>query len=304
MWDGVAHYITERSAIGAFPFITRFNTGKGFGFWNAGKQTSTAQWANAGVADILPTWQWWITTQGGSAPLTVDYDSAQAWNGGASLKVIGRQNAGDTCVIRLFKTRLRVSSASTTRIRYAAGSAGSRLGLSIGLVFEDSPTQTTWIPVGASYSAGWNTETLNLSAYAGKTIAAISLRFAAQASAMYNVNIGELAFLDGSPVTPVVPKAFAIDAAYVYNNIAEVLLSWTLDSGIWYYDISRVRPDGSAEALGRTFDEVFYVKELVRIGSEPSTKILLTPVSPSGNEGPPATATLTWPRAGTDSADG
>ena len=154
-----------------------------------------------------------------------------------------------------------------------------------------------------SYSAGWNTETLTLSAYAGRTIAAINLRFAAPAPTMYNVNIGELAYLEGQPVIPPAPKAFAIDAAYVYNSIAEVLLSWTLDPGIWYYDISRVRPDGSVEALGRTLDEVFYVKEVARIGSGTSTRIQLTPVTLTGGEGPPATATLTWPRTGTGPAD-
>jgi endo-beta-N-acetylglucosaminidase D len=303
VWDGVAHYITERSVIGGFPFITRFNTGKGFGVWHGGKQIGTAQWANAGVADILPTWQWWVTTQGTTAPLTVDYDTAVAWNGGASLKVIGRQNVGDSSVIHLFKTRLRVSTATTARIRYTAGSAGSNLGLSIGLVFEDSPTQTAWIRVGASYSAGWNTENLTLSPYAGKTIAAITLRFAAPAPTTYNVNIGELAFLDGPAGIPLAPKAFTIDAAYVYNNVAEVLLSWALDPGSWYYDITRIRPDGSAESLGRTLDEVFYVKEVARIGTEPSTTIQLTPVAKTGSEGPPASATLTWPRGESDQVD-
>lgn len=36
VWDGVAHYIVERSAIGAFPFVTRFNTGKGAAFHRRG----------------------------------------------------------------------------------------------------------------------------------------------------------------------------------------------------------------------------------------------------------------------------
>ncbi|NUR27291.1 MAG: endo-beta-N-acetylglucosaminidase [Catenulispora sp.] len=299
VWDGVAHYIVERSAIGAFPFVTRFNTGKGFGVWRKGTKTSAAQWANAGAADILPTWQWWVTATGSSAPLAVDYDLTTAWDGGASLKVAGPQNPGDTSVVRLFKTHLTTSTATTARIRYNANSAGTNLGLSIGVVFADAPSQTTWLPVGATYSTGWNTETVSLSPYSGRTIAAISLRFAAASATTYAVNIGELAFLDGSAQTPSAPTAFAIDASYVNGTAAEMLLSWTLaSSGVWYYDIRRLRPDGSVEALGRTYDDVFYVAEIDQISGESTTTVQLVPVSPTGDEGPAATATLTWTGGG------
>ncbi|WP_194926361.1 endo-beta-N-acetylglucosaminidase [Catenulispora pinisilvae] len=295
VWDGVAHYIVERSAIGSFPFVTRFNTGKGFGVWRAGMQISANQWANAGVADVLPTWQWWVTSTGTSAAAAVDYDLTTAWDGGASLKVSGTQNAGDSSVIRLFKTQLATSSNTTARIRYNAGGAGTDLGLSIGLVFADAPTQTTWLPIGATYSAGWNTETVSLGSYTGRTIAAISLQFAASAATSYAVNVGELAFLDGAAVVPSVPAGFAIDASYVNGTAAEMLLSWTLaTSGVWYYDLRRVRPDGTVEALGRTYDEVFYVAEIDQVAGEATTTVQLVPVSPTGDEGPAATATLSW----------
>lgn len=55
MWDGVAHYITERSVIGSFPFVTRFNTGHGRAFFLDGAQRSDREWNNAGAQDVLPT---------------------------------------------------------------------------------------------------------------------------------------------------------------------------------------------------------------------------------------------------------
>ncbi|MEY9894515.1 endo-beta-N-acetylglucosaminidase D [Catenulispora sp. MAP5-51] len=294
VWDGVAHYITERSVIGGFPFVTRFNTGKGFGTWVGGQQLGTAQWANAGVADILPTWQWWVTANGGSPPLTVDYDSTMAWNGGASLRVTGRQNVGDQSTVHLYKTRLRASSTTTARIRYNAGRAGSNLGLFIDLLFEDSPTKPTSVPVGKSYSAGWNTETVSLGTFAGRTIAAINLRFATPVPIpSYGVNIGELAFLDGPITPPPTPKSFTIDAAYTYGTVAEALLSWTLDPSVWYYDIVRIRPDGSTETLARTFDEACYI-QLERISAESATRILLAPVSRNGDAGQAASVVMSW----------
>lgn len=300
VWDGVAHYVTERSVIGGYPFVTRFNTGKGFGVWVGGQRISTSEWANAGVADILPTWQWWVTSEGSSPALTVDYDSTMAWNGGASLRVTGRQAVGDQSVIHLYKTRLRASSVTTARIRYNAGRAGSDLGLSIGLIFEDSPAKPIYVPVGKSFSAGWNTETVNLGAYAGRTIAAINLRFATPVPIpSYGVNIGELAFLDGPIPPPPTPQSFVIDAVYTYGTVAEVLLSWVLDPNVWYYDIVRVRPDSTTEALGRTFDEACYV-QLERIGTEAATRIVLAPVSRNGDAGQTVSVVMPWSRGETE----
>src|SRR5699024_8245527 len=57
---GAAHFFTERSVIGALPFVTRFNTGGGSIFALEGEDVSAhGDWFNIGVQDLLPTWQWW-----------------------------------------------------------------------------------------------------------------------------------------------------------------------------------------------------------------------------------------------------
>lgn len=225
----------------------------------------------------------------------MDYDATTAWDGGTSLKVSGTLQAGDSNDIRLFKTRLPASSATTARIVYNAGGAGSDLGLSLGLVFEDSPTQTTWVPVAGAYAAGWNTAAVQLGGHAGRTIAAVSLRFTAARQTSYAVNVGELALLDGPAVTPAAPTGFRLDASHFYGTSAELLLSWTFGApGVWHYDLRRVRPDGSLEAIGRVYDEVFYVNDLQRVAAEATSTLQLVPVSVTGDEGPAATAVLTW----------
>lgn len=281
-WDGVAHYITEKSVIGDFPFVTRFNTGHGKGFFLNGAAAGSSAWNNAAVQDILPTWQWWV--QGGSA--TVDYDYTRAFDGGNSLRVSGPS----TATVRLFKTALSLSSGQE-RVRVTFSPAS--VAIEVGLVFADAPDAYTWVKLKQATPAGgdWVASTQNLGAYKGKTIAAVALRFSAQTA--FEAHIGEVALLDATADQPPAPRGFKADDTYVSGAAAEVFLSWTIAPGVWYYDITRYNA-GKHESVGRVYDDVFYIKSLARAGSEAQTTLTLEAIAPDGTRSQPATTTVKW----------
>ncbi|MEV0266969.1 hypothetical protein AB0I49_37300 [Streptomyces sp. NPDC050617] len=293
-WDGVAHYMTERSVIGSFPFVTRFNTGHGRAFYVGGKRASGAQWNNASVQDVLPTWQFWATSPG--TPLSVDYDYTTAYDGGSSLKISGELGPANPTTVRLFKTRLVVGGGESLRLTYKVGRSGPASVLEAGLIFEDSPEEFVWLRVPKAGPHDWHTHSLHLGRFRGRTIAAIGLRVSAAHQGSYALNVGELALLAGGrPLRVDRPTGFTVDAAHVAGGSAEVFLSWRMaESGIWYYDVSRLGGDGGHESLGRIYDEVFYVKSLKRAGRERSTTLQLVAVAPDGTRSAPATARLSW----------
>ncbi|MEV0318544.1 hypothetical protein ACIBKX_10085 [Streptomyces sp. NPDC050658] len=272
-WDGVAHYISERSVIGAFPFVTRFNTGHGRGFFLAGRRASGADWYNASVQDVLPTWQFW--SEGGDGQ--PDFDYTRAYDGGCSLRLPG----GAT--VRLHKTDLAVrTGAETVSVTYA-GDVGA---LEVGLLFADAPETFEWVR-GAAEAAGngWHTSAHGLAPFHGRTIAALAVRTTSP------VHLGELALRDGRFTPPARPRHFRVDSAYAEGGTAEVFLSWRIDEPdrVWYYDLRR-----DEEWLGRIYDEVYYVKALRRREGEASTELTLTPVAPDGTPGESATVHVDW----------
>ena len=61
-WVGVADFIAERSVINGTAFYTNFNTGHGVQYFKNGTVSKDEEWTNINIQDILPTWQWWITS--------------------------------------------------------------------------------------------------------------------------------------------------------------------------------------------------------------------------------------------------
>lgn len=296
-WDGVAHYITERSTIGSFPFVTHFNTGHGRAFFLDGKRASAREWNNASIQDLLPTWQFWTRSGGSADPLTVDYDYTRAYDGGCSLRLSGELGPRNPTTVRLFKTELSVTGAERLAVTFTTGrAAGTDSGLEVGLLFADSPERFAWLPAGRTHGTGWTTATHRLDRFRGRTIAAIGVRVSSEDSGEYALNIGTLALLGarGNP-RPEAPAGFTVDAAHIAGDSAEVFLSWKLrKQGVWYYDVYRELPEGRREAVGRIYDEVYYVKSLVRSGSESTTTLRLVAVAPDGTRSAPAKAEVRW----------
>lgn len=63
-FKGVAQYIAERSVVSGDTFVTNFNTGHGLEYVVNGELSSNSEWSNIIIQDILPTWQWWIESDG------------------------------------------------------------------------------------------------------------------------------------------------------------------------------------------------------------------------------------------------
>jgi endo-beta-N-acetylglucosaminidase D len=313
---GVAQFIAERSVIGKFPFFTRFNTGMGDQFARDGSTVNSTAWYGMGIQDILPTWQWWTKSfYDSSIPaglLGADYDYTSAFNGGNSLKISGALGPNNATELRLFKTKLALpSSAANHRLDlvYKLGQSGLT-NLSIGLIFEDTPSVTTWCSidsaidfVSAAAGGGWTRATLNLSAYAGRTLAAISLgvsvndgRTTAQA---YSVNIGEMGVYDQAARLATVvaaPTGFAVESSKVSTSgtSAQLRLLWNFDPTVWYYDLYRPDAAGNPIWLGRISSDAYYVSAMPKIGTETSTTIQLVAVSADPTVSNSAALTFNW----------
>ena len=326
---GIANFIAERSVIGAFPFISRFNVGTGTQFFLAGKSASTLPWFNIGIQDLLPTWQFWTKSMHSHAIpaglLEASFDDAIAYNGGTSVKVTGHLGAANPTELRLFKTRLRLDRGGFGGERLELVfrvSQGDAKSVQAGLIFEDNPSTAEWL--GAAGEEGWGDRTsvehpddngwmtlrYELDRFAGRTIAAISLGFQAvkaKATAPFTVHIGELRMLDATCEMrpPAKPNHFAIDNSYPSSDgtTSELLLSWQFDSSVWYYDIYREKysfTDQSGrvryrlEWLGRIYDEVYYVESLSRIGKEKASTLQLVAVAHNGSVSEPAKVRYSW----------
>lgn len=306
-WDGMAHYIPARSVIGSYPFVTRFNTGHGKKFFLDGEVAREEEWYNASIQDILPSWQWWIQRfdESGKAiketravserPLVPSLTHEDACDGGSSLQIKGTLEQGISNELRLFKTKLDVTQSVNLSLSYKIGQTDTPSHIEVGLIFEDNPSEFVYLPVGASEHDGWNTKTINLGDYAGRTIATIGLRFASDSRKEVDILIGELALTNASPITATQPTDFKVDKAYEENDVAEVYLSWHFENDqVWYYDIYRTKADGSKEAIGRIYDDVYYVKSLKRSNNEDTTPLQLVSVSLDGTISSAAETTYTW----------
>ena len=294
-WPGFAKYYNEKSVISSWPFITRFNTGEGTaGFWVGGNQVSTNPWNNLSAQDVLPTWRWIATSTG--TPLSVGLDFTTAYNGGNSILVNGTLNSANTTLVKLYSTKLAATATSTMSITYKTGAIGAT-NMQVALAFADAPNTYVYLNTDNTTTTGWQTTSLPLSAYAGRTISSIGLSFASTtAISGYTMNVGEIAMLNGTATAPAAPTAAAL-TTYLDCENAELDVTYdTSTSGnIWYYDLYRVRPDNSMQWLGRTPDDAFYIKNIKRIDDEATTNIAIVAVNTSGVSSTPLLKSFTWP---------
>ncbi|MDV6331278.1 endo-beta-N-acetylglucosaminidase [Asticcacaulis sp. 201] len=291
---GVANFIAERSVIGALPFVSHFNTGDGDRFFAGGVKVAETPWYNLGIQDILPTWTWWKQPmQGGDADalLDVDYDFTDAYDGGASIRISGDKNSGTD--IRLYKTHIAVDAATTLGLIYKPETPGD---LKVGLVFEDAPNVTEWLPVtkGTALKGGWRQWRKGLKAYQGRTLAALSLGVARSAKpSPYAVNIGQIALTAAANKPVQAPKSLAITATQSHSDgqTADLRLAWTFDASVAYYDLFTTT--GKTRTwLGRIASDKYYVNGLKHDGA--STALQLVPYGRDGQTGEPVATKFNW----------
>ena len=298
-WNGVSHYITERSVIDGANFTSTFNTGHGMQYYKDGQVSRDEEWSNINIQDILPTWQWWIDTEG--TKLNVDFDygpeyyygpnntytQVGGYEGGSSLVVNG--NLDEENFLRLYKTDLSVNENSKVSITYNKASADDTSKMEIGVIFKNDPeTVVTFnVPQANKQTDGWVTKEINLGDYAGEEIAAIGVNFDNGSDTIenYQMNIGKLSINDGTDDTPAVPENFSIEKVF---DTKEAYVSWDIAdySDVVQYNLYAEKEDGKREYLGGIYDDHYYLKNLDGLGD--ITKLLLTAVSPNGYESQPA----------------
>ena len=273
-WPGVADFKAETSVIRGKKFYTDFNIGKGMQYFVGGKAVNDEAWTNLNDQDLLPSWQWWFESEGSKLKADFDFGEKEvrndingnkrklpftqigAYNGGSSLVVYGDLKSKNN--LKLFKTALDVTESTKAKLIFRKTSDDAAK-MKLGLVFEDKPEETVELEVK-------NTETksdefkqveIDLSAYKGKKIAAISLVFDGNAD-KYQMNIGSISVSD-TETEIAAPENFKIDRVY---DDRQMVFSWKLDR---YEDVDKYRvyaeSEGKKHFLGGIYDEKLYVKD-------------------------------------------
>ncbi|MDO3408328.1 hypothetical protein QWJ34_00955 [Saccharibacillus sp. CPCC 101409] len=273
-WPGIASVIAERSAVDGDAFYTNFNTGHGLDYYVNGKVSNDEEWSNMSLQDTPVTWQWWQEGSGGKLDVAYDYGRQYdtggsgrfdhplvgAYEGGSSLAVRGKLDAES--FLRLYKTDLSVARDSSMAVTYNKSVKSDTSTMRLGLIFKDSPNEVVKvdIPGSGGKTQGWKTTQADLSAYAGREIAAFGLVFDPGAKAIqdYRMNVGELRLTSASQTALAAPTGLAIEHVYPASN--EMIVNWNLDED--YSEVNLYNVYVNDVFVGGKYDETFYIKDL------------------------------------------
>lgn len=298
-WKGIANYFADKSAIQQLPFTTNFNTGHGSQFAVDGNVMSTKEWNNRSLQDILPTWRW-IAESSGTA-LKPSFDWNNAYYGGSSLKVSGALSPQNATHLKLYRTNLPVSGDTEISVTYKSGQSASNM--KVGVSFADNPEHFEFFDVGDGDAAVWNTKSISLGSFAGRTIDALSLKFdSGTALSNYAINIGQLSVRNAnSSSAPGTVTGLAIEDVDFSGNTADARLSWDPSSGdkVQVYEVYRVKPDGVREFIGATPNTAYYAQPMSRLGGEESTTLEVVALGENGARSTAAQASFQWQQAST-----
>ncbi|MFG2908720.1 discoidin domain-containing protein [Kitasatospora sp. NPDC048286] len=291
-WPGLAGYVAESSPITAKPFVTTFDTGQGDFYNAAGTRVATGGWNNLSLQDVPPTYRWVVESSG--AGLTPSVDFTDAYQGGSALRLSGKLDAANT--VRLYQTRLPVAADTRLDLVVKTPAAGPTK-LKAAVSFTDAPGTFTTIDVGANSGTGWERHTLDLSPYAGRTVAQIALRVEGSDPA-YDLRVGQIALYDGSVEKPAAPSGLTVlGASDVTPGASQSLrLSWTAAPGgnVHHYEVYRRNADGSRTFLGATPNDAYFVGRLDRAGGENATALDVEAVSTTYGRSAATSTTVSW----------
>ena len=271
-FKGISRYVVEKSVIGGTVFATDFNTGHGMNYYQGGEVIRDTEWSNLNLQDILPTWQWWV--EGGNELLDLEWDYGTeytrvqgafpytqigGYNGGNSLAVYGDLMGSQK--VNLYKTELDITETSTFSLTYnkvSGENAAERIVLA--LQADDETVENVFLPIETTVG-GWNTVTVDLSEYAGRTIAAIGMMFSGDAEG-YQFNLGRLAVTDGTDYTPAAPENVKLELALAATG--EYQIGWDLASydEVKNYHVYAVYGDGSVRFVGGAYADEYYISKL------------------------------------------
>jgi len=291
-WKGLANYVAESTAITAKPFVTSFNSGQGDFYAIGGERLGTSGWNNLSLQDVPPTYRWVVQSSG--TKLTPSIDFTDAYEGGSSLLLSGRLDAANT--VRLYQTRLPVGADTKLSVVVKNPTAGPT-HLAAAVAFTDDPTSFNYIDLGATTGTGWESKTLDLSAYAGRTIAQLGLRAqASEAVDSYSIRVGRLAVYDGDVDSVEAPSALSVLGVTDVSSTRKTLrLAWNAASGpVHHYDVFRRNVDGTRTYLGGTTNDAYFVPRLDRVGTESTTTIEVQAVGAEGGRSAAVSTEVDW----------
>ena len=224
-FKGIGYYVPARTVITSLPFNTSFNIGQGR-VWSVNGAQTTRDWSDMSKQDILPTWQWAVTGAGSIVPRI---DPTVAYNGGSSIKLSGSIN-NNSNVIKLYLTKLLLTSKSKFDLTYKAGVAGAT-NLKLLLYFSDNLTTPVELDLGTATNTGWNTKNFDLSSYSGKEINVIGVKVISSTSvASYQLHLGQFnLYNDSGTLATIETKQ---DKVEVYPNPAKEFVTIKLNKEV------------------------------------------------------------------------
>jgi endo-beta-N-acetylglucosaminidase D len=303
-WKGMAHYVPATTPITSVPFVTTFNTGQGHLFAMDGQITGTHDWNNRSLQDVLPTWRW--ISQSNGTPLYPDLDWTDAFWGSGCMTATGDLVPGSPTMLYLYMTDLTLSAGDRFLLAYSTGSQGTPSNLEVALAFED-PGTFEYLDAGNSTSAGWNEIAFDLSAFQGRHLSVIALRFdASAASPGYEAKIGMLGIVQGVQDVPSPPSGLQVESfQQIDDNHGTIRLRWdSSPDPSCMYCVSRINADSSRTWLGASPGNAFFVPEVIREGGEAETVIEVVAVGEEFGVSSPCTTSIAWTTTGVSQGSG
>ena len=299
-WKGISTYITERTPVTSFPFVTNFSLGNGYNFFINGKKVSKMNWNNRSLSDVLPTYRWMIDEEGNN-DLKASIDMSTAWYGGNSLKFAGKMEKGKKSTITLYRTDLKITDDVVYTTTAKATSKGN---LDLVVILSDGTKKV--IKGDKKLGKDWTTISYDLASLAGKTVREISYQMTADADqANMIIRLGNITAKTEqdekvSPVSNVKVDGVSFDEDGMYAGIR---LSWAESKNAQYYEVYQGKENGTRSFLGAVNNNSFFVNALPRDGKSNETKLLVIPVSKFGQRGTGETAIAYWPDNSKPKAD-
>ena len=295
-WVGLANYVADKSAINELPFVTNFNLGHGKSYYIDGELSREKEWNNRALQDYLPTWRWLVESNG--SKLTPDFDRTDAYNGGSSLVVKGNLEAANPNHIKLYSTNLNITDSST-ELAVTYKTPSDKNNMKIGLCFGDNYDESNFVflDVADGIPNEWNTVKIPLDKYVGKTISAISLKFDSEEDVEnFKINVGSISIEEASKNKKLsaTSKVTLDDQLFHNAQKAEARIYWEDVAGAEFYEVYRVKPDGSKEFVGATYNDSYYISPFNRYENEAFFNFEVVAVDKNFNRGEAQTLKFKW----------
>jgi hypothetical protein len=165
------------------------------------------------------------------------------------------------------------------------------------VAFTDDPTSFSYLDLGTTTGTGWERKTLDLSAYAGRTIAQLGLRADAPSAVdSYSIRVGRLAVYDGEVDAVDAPSGLSVlGATDVSSTRKSLRLGWSAASGpVHHYDVFRRNADGTRSYLGGTPNDAYFVPQLDRDGTEFASTVEVEAVGAEGGRSVAVGTEVPW----------